>query len=194
MGLELLGQHNWRALVKEDTFTTDGTGSYVIGTGLVTDGDFEHFVSDTMWDRSNTTQVVIVNAKQWQSLVSGVISSAGVQRFARTRGQNLIITPDATGNTLAFEYLSNFWVESSEGTAKVAFTDDTDTTLYPEFLLELGLTMKLLQRKGLPWAADMDTFERERERLIGGEMPLETLGARSLNNFVINVPQTGFGS
>lgn len=194
MGLELLGQHDWRDLTIEDTFTTDGTGSYVIGTDLVTDGDFEHFVSDTMWDRSNTTQVVIVNAKQWQRLVSGVISSAGVQRFARTRGKNLIITPDATGDTLAFEYLSNFWVESSGGVAKVAFTDDTDTALFPEDLLELGLTAKLLQKKGLPWVSDLDTFERQRERLIGGEMPLETLGGRSLNNFVINIPQTGFGS
>ncbi len=104
------------------------------------------------------------------------------------------MTPDASGDTIAFEYLSNFWVESSGGTAKAAFTVDTDTTLYPEFLLELGLSMKLKQAKGLPWASDMDAFERERERLIGGEMPLETLGDGSLNNFVINIPQTGFGS
>ena len=95
---------------------------------------------------------------------------------------------------VAFEYLSNFWVESSGGTAKAAFTDDTDTVLYSEHLLELGLVMKLRQAKGLPWATDMDTFEREKERLMGQEMPLETLGDRSLNNFVINVPQTGFGS
>jgi len=189
-----LGLHNWRELTKEDTFVTDGTGSYIIGTDIVTDGDFEHFTSDTMWDRSNTTRVEILNARQWQTLVSGVISSAGVQRFARTRGKDLIMSPDASGDTLAFEYLSNFWVESTGGTAKAAFTVDTDTALYPEHLLELGLTMKILQKKGLPWASDMDAFERERERLIGGEMPLETLGARSLNNFVINIPQTGFGS
>ena len=93
IGLELLAQHNWRELVKEDTFTTDGTGSYVIGTGLVTDGDFEHFISDTLWDRSNTNRIAVVNARQWQSLVSGVISSAGVIRFARTRGKSFLMTP-----------------------------------------------------------------------------------------------------
>ena len=194
LGLELLAQHNWRELVKESTFTTDGTGSYIIGTDIVTDGDFAHFISDTLWDRSNTNRIEIVNARQWQTLVSGVISSAGVIRFARTRGKNFLMTPDASGDTIAFEYLSNFWVESSGGIAKAAFTVDTDTTLYSEHLLELGLSMKLKQAKGLPWAADMDAFERERERLIGEEMPLETLGARSLNNFVINIPQTGFGS
>lgn len=146
-----------------------------------------------MWDRSNTTRVEIVNARQWQTLVSGVISSAGVQRFARTRGGNLLFTPDATGDTIAFEYLSNFWIESSSGTGQAEFLADTDVVLYSENLLELGLSMKLRQAKGLPWASDMDAFERERERLIGGEMPIETLGARSLNNFVINIPQTGFG-
>lgn len=193
VGLELLAQHNWRELVKEDTFTTDGTGSYVIGTDLVTDGDFEHFISDTLWDRSNTNRIQVINAKEWQTLISGVISSAGVVRFARTRGKNFLMSPDATGDTIAFEYLSNFWVESSGGTAKVAFTDDSDTALYSEHMLELGLVMKLRQAKGLPWASDMDAFEREKERLMGEEMPLETLGGRSLNNFVINIPQTGFG-
>ena len=193
VGRELLGQHDWRFLVKESTFTTDGTGDYTIGTDIITDGDFEHFISDTFWDRSNNNFISVVNAKQWQTLKSGAISDTGVVRYIRTRGDDLLMTPDTSGDTVALEYLSNYWIEDSGGTAKGSFTADTDTTKFPEYLIELGLVVKLKQAKGLPFSMDMDAFEREKERLIGGEMPLETLGPIPRSNFVLNVPDTGIG-
>lgn len=193
IGLELLAQHNWQQLVKESTFTTDGTGSYAIGTDIITDGDYEHFISDTFWDRSNTNRISVVNAKEWQTLKSGVISDTGIVRYIRTRGNDLLLTPDVSGDTIAFEYLSNFWVESSGGTAQAAFLVDTDTVKYQEHLLELGLAMKLKQAKGLPFAMDMDAFEREKERVMAEQMPLETLGPIPRTDFILNIPDTGVG-
>ena len=188
--------HDWQVLTREQTFTTDGSGSYPFTT-IVTGGDYERPITETEWDRTNEKKVMIVTAAEWQYLKSGIISNVGIYRWARARTGNLIITPDATGDTLVFEYVSNFYAKDSGGTRKATFTVDTDLCFFEEHLVELGLKAYLKSEYGLPAEEDFDRYYTTAENLISQEKPLKVIRpARDIyrNRFVVTIPDTGAGA
>jgi len=187
--------HDWQVLTKEQTFTTDGSGSYAFTT-ICTDGDYERPVTNTEWDRSNEKKVMIVSAAEWQYIKSGIVSNTGVYRWARARGGNLIVTPDASGDTLVFEYVSNFYAKSAGGTAQATFTADTDTSYFKEDLLELGLKAYLKSEYGLPSEEDFDRYYTTAEKLLQDERPLKILQPEVdvfKSRFVVTIPDAGAG-
>ena len=193
---ELLRAHDWQALQREITFTTDGSGSYNIDTDIVTDGDYKRPVMQTEWDRSNQKKIAIVSEAEWQELKSGIVSTTGIYRYARVRGNNLIMTPDESGDDLSFEYISSYYVKDSAGDRKPAFTDDTDTVFFDEDLVELGLIYHLQTRKGLPAEEDYDIYNNAINDLSGQEKPQKVLrpcSAYKKSNFVLNIPDSGVG-
>ena len=90
VGKELLALHNWQVLTKEETFTSDGTGSYA-RSAVFTDGDFERYVNDTDWDRSNFRKMQLVTPQEWQVLQSSVTTTVGINRFYREESNNILI-------------------------------------------------------------------------------------------------------
>ena len=46
---EIYRAHDWEVLTKEQTFTSDGTGSYAFAT-IVSDGDYGRVKNQTEWD------------------------------------------------------------------------------------------------------------------------------------------------
>lgn len=191
---ELLEAHDWQVLTKEETFTTDGTGTYTLAS-IFTDGDYERVLTDTEWDRSNNKKLLIVSAAQWQYIKSGIISQTGVTRWGRVRGNNLIITPDASGDTLVVEYLSNYYATSSGGTAKATFTADDDTTPFKEHLIELGLKYYIKSENDLDATEDCDRYYSTMESLVSEEKPMPVLRPQGYGRvpFVVNIPDTGAG-
>jgi hypothetical protein len=187
--------HDWQVLTKEQTFVTDGSGSYPFTT-IVTDSDFERTVTNTEWDRSNEKKVLIVTPDEWQYLKSGIVSNTGVYRWARARGGNLIVTPDASGDTLVFEYVSSYYAKSAGGTAQATFTADTDTSYFKEDLLELGLKAYLKSEYGLPSEEDFDRYYDTAEKLMAEERPLKILRPERdvfRSAYVVNIPDSGAG-
>lgn len=192
---ELINMHDWQALTKEQTFTSDGSESYSFSI-IVTDGDFERVKNYTEWDRSNEKKIQIVTAEEWQSLKSGIITNTGIYRYARARGNNLIITPDESGDTLVFEYVSSYYAKSSGGTAQATFTDDTDTSYFPEYLLELGLKYYLKTEYGLPSQEDGLRYYDTVEDLMAQERPAKVIRMgknAGKSDYVINIPDSGVG-
>jgi hypothetical protein len=194
VGKELLALHNWQVLNKEQTFTSDGTGSYTRAS-IFTDGDFERYVNNTDWDRSNYRKMQLVTPQEWQLLESSVVSTVGINRYYRESGDSVLITPDESGDTLVFEYISNYWITDSTGaTSKGAFTVDSDLVKFPEFLMELGLKYRLKAGDGLPAAVEMAEYEAERARLISAETPKRIIGPKYPPKFLANLPDTGYGA
>ena len=189
--LELLEMHDWQVLTKEQIFTTDGSGSYAFDT-IVTDGDYERPNTATEWDRTNERKIQIVDDAEWQELKSGIVTPTGIYRYARARGGNLIMIPDASGDELVFEYVSNFYAKSSAGVAKATFTADDDTSYFKENLLELGLKYYLKSEYGLPAQEDADRYYTSAELLIAQEKPQKVIRPRRAT-FTVNVPDTGVG-
>jgi len=120
--------------------------------------DYDRPINSTHWDK--TKHWVLLGpetAQQWEWLVSGYIATGPRIRY-RIFGNTFQIWPPQTTVTdvLGFEYVSNAWAASTLGVAKGSFTVDTDTCIFDDRLMVLGLKSKYYQAKGLP-----NSFENE---------------------------------
>lgn len=151
-------QHDWTALITEQTFnTSNGTATYALsGSGsIITNTDFDRFVYRTMWDRTNYNEILLFSPEQWQISKSGGITASSVNKRARKRGRFLVIdpTPSAT-ESLVFEYVSSKWCQSSGGTAQTAWTADTDTGILDEELFIADGKWRFLKAIGEAYAEE----------------------------------------
>lgn len=190
---EIYRAHTWEVLLKEQSFTTDGSGSYPFST-IVTDGDYGRVKESTEWDFSNNRKIYIVSAVEWQALVNSTIGTLGISRYGRARGGNLLMTPDASGDTVVFEYISNFLVEDSGGTRKLTFTADTDVPVFDEDLVELGLKAYFKNEHGLDASEDFDLYYSTMQEYIDQEKPSKIIRGRNFKSkYTVNIPDTGIG-
>jgi hypothetical protein len=162
-GEELARYHDWQALVVQKTFTTL---AQVAQTNALPSDDYDRMVySPEVWNRSlNLRYRGPTNSREWQRVLTGV--GAGVAGWWRIVGGELNIYPAPTaGQTLAFEYISRNWAESSGGTAQDSFMADTDVSLLPERIILLGMVWRYRHSRGFAqYAEDMATYEREKEK------------------------------
>lgn len=191
-----LGQHDWQALRKEQTFDTieDQQGYVLKGAGsIVDDADFVKFIDDTLWDRTNNNPVNIYNPQEWQLAKSGLVDPISPYYNAIKRGDSLLLDPTPSAeDTLAFEYLSNKWCESSGGTAKVAFTVDTDVGILDEDLIEYDALWRFLKAMGKAYAEEKVDAETSIKTAISNDEPRSIIRAAFPADVypIVNVPQT----
>jgi hypothetical protein len=142
--------------------------------------DFDRMISDTQWDRSNHWQNLGPKSSQeWQWLQGGVISTGPRFRF-RIFGNVLRLFPAPTAEyNQAFEYVSNYWVLATGGTSptKSTFTADTDTCIFPDDLMLLGLKFQWYRTKGLDYIAYENDF---RAKISAVQAQDEPVGRMSL--------------
>lgn len=161
--------------------------------------DFDRSIPRTQWDKDKRWEMLgPLTPQQQEWLQSGYISTGPRIRWWM-QGNKFNIWPAVTANEyLGFKYHSNYWVESSTGTAKGSFTADTDTCIYPDRLMVLGLKLKFRQLKGL------ETSFLEREFAVELDIAKSVDGgSRTLamnpqpTNVLIGwgqIPDTGYGS
>lgn len=192
-GRELSRRFNWQALVKEYTFTTTASTA-----GYVLPSDYRYIIGGTWWDRANYWRLFgPASAQIWQELKSGIITD-GIRRWFRIRGDSFLLhpTPTVTGDTIAYDYMSNGWCETSAGVAQSAWAADTDVGVLDEELMQMGLVWRFLKAKGLTYADELGAYDREVERAMGrdgGAPTLNMAGSRLEANLAVNVPESGFG-
>lgn len=157
-GKELARRHPWQRMVTEATHTTVATESQGAIT-TIAGTDFNYIVEDTVWNRTLVRRWIPVNREQWQTMKARTIT--GPDCYFRLRGNTLITIPVPTaGQTVAFEYVSKNWCESSGGTGQAAWADDTDVGLIDEDILVLGVVWRWKQAQGLEYAEDFSKYER----------------------------------
>lgn len=163
--------------IDQNTFVVSAVGTTVVmsvpATGTATGGaltfsqtkfvmpaDYDRLVDQTDWDKSQHWELLgPETAQQWQWLKSGFIASGPRARYRRLGGFFQIWPPLGANHLLGFEYISKNWVFSAAaalaGTApdKPAFTADTDTCIYPDRLMVLGLKLKYFEAKGFDTTA-----------------------------------------
>jgi hypothetical protein len=165
-GRELARRHDWQRLLVDYTFASLATEAQ---TALPT--NFDRFLPNPeIWNRSLTQKYYgPTDARTWGQLKALAVT-AGAPGWWRLIGNGLEITPAPTaGQTLAIPYISTNWCQSSALVAQSAWTSDTDTALIPERLITLGIVWRYRKSKGLDYAEDMATYEREVERYGGAE-------------------------
>lgn len=166
VGKRLMKGYAWEVLRKEVTFTSVGSETQ---TGILP-SDFDRFVAETFWNRSTETLVSgPVSPVQWQGLKA--LGYSGDPKFA-LRGGNVLILPQlSAGATLAFEYVSNLWCQSSGGTGQTAWAADTDVGVLDEELLTLALKFTYLTDEGLPNAQAAEEFTDYLNTLLDNDQP-----------------------
>lgn len=122
--------------------------------------DYDRQIDRTHWDKSKHWEMLgPETAQQWEWLISGYISTGPRVRY-RIFGNRFQIWPMQNDEeTLGFEYVSNAWAQDAGGTFQTSFAADTDTCIFPDSLMTLGLKKKYFEVKGFDTAAyDRDYF------------------------------------
>lgn len=108
-----LSRHcEWARLRKEFTITlVDSQADYALPD------DFDRFINMTAWDRTNSWELVGgLNPQEWQTEVSGVVSSGVRKRFTikGAADKKIFVSPTPgtsdAGSTLVFEYMTCNWL------------------------------------------------------------------------------------
>lgn len=189
----------WTMMIKEHTFSTvSGTTDYDLPS------DFAWFIDGSLWDRTNYEQLRgPLSAQQWQIRKSSVLSDTSTTwkyfRLRPTTGTNkfeISPTPDAA-DSLVYEYMSTAWCESSAGTAQTYWQADDDVPILDEYLLELNIMWRMLERLGMVYVSALNEYETELEKAMArdGGAPVLSLSHEPTLHLINSgqVPDTGFG-
>lgn len=118
-------------------------------------GDWKKQIPQTEWDRTNRWPLMGPQTPQaWQSFKSGIVYAGPRERFRILNNCIVLNPPPPDGLLLAFEYISKNWVSGN----KSSFTEDTDTFIYDDSLMILGLKTLFLQAKGLDFSLEGAQF------------------------------------
>ena len=139
--------------------TGDGDGQYTFGQVMYTlPSGFDRITDRTQYDKSKRWEMLGPETpQQWQWLKSSYISTGPRIRW-RIMGQKFQIWPlTSTNEYLSFEYISTNWATSATGATQSSLIQDTDTNIFPDRLMVLGLKKKYFEIKGF----DTSSFQRD---------------------------------
>ena len=176
-GLHLARRHAWQALVTEHTFT--GTAADVQVGAIPSDVD--RYLHVSFYNRTKRRRLVgPMDAEEWQyqkALTAAVITDA-----FRIRGNSFLITPTpSTGDTYAYEYVTENWCQSAGGTGQTEWSADDDIGVVDEKLMQLGIVWRWLQINGFDYAERYNEYEREVSQAIMRD------GSRRVLNFANDI-------
>ena len=170
-------------------------------TLYVNPSDFDRLIDKTDWDKTKHWEMLgPETGQQWQWLKSGFISTGPRIRYRMLGGFFQIWPPSGIADVLGFEYVSKNWVLAAADTitpSKESFTVDTDTCIFADRLMVVGLKHLYFQVKGfgdvyLPeWNRQLDIAKAN-----DGGSPTLSMAPR-LSEVLItqqNVPDSGYGT
>jgi hypothetical protein len=180
--------------------TSDGSGNYVFGQVMYTlPSGFDRITDRTQYDKSKRWEMLGPETpQQWQWLKSSYISTGPRIRW-RIMGQKFQIWPlTSTNEYLSFEYISSNWATSAAGVGQTQFIQDTDTCIYPDRLIVLGLKKKYFEVKGF----DTSAFQRDYDMQLNiakandAGSPTLSLAPRTANVLIgwENIPDANYGA
>lgn len=180
----------WHRITKEKTFTTVAAAAQTSSVAT----DFAWYLNETMWNRDTDRPIFgPMSPQEWQAnQASSLVSLPDAYfRFQGTGTASILIYPTPTaGQTVAYEYISNQWCESSGGTDQSAFAADTDVGLLDEELITLGVIWRFLKAKGFDYAEEFRDYQTEVMQAIardGGKARLYLHGGKGSTPYGPNI-------
>lgn len=181
--------------------TASGSVSIIFGKmAYALPSDLEYFVQRTWWDNTYKWELLgPITAQEKQILKYGVIASGPRAKFyIRNNLMWLNPMPAVSGQLVAYDYFSNAWCQSSDGTAQQLWTADTDLYKLDEDCFIQGVKWRFLRAKGLDYTEERASYELDCQRVMSRDagnrdLPIAggTYGARFLNDG--NIPETNYG-
>lgn len=178
-GKALASRHAWQAMLTEHTFTTVAAAAQTSSIP----SDFDRIVPESMFNRTTPRKVWgPVDSAEWQSIQASLVTR--VDPAFRIRLGTIYMTPTPSADqTVAYEYVSTKWCQSSGGTAQTNWAADTDIPrigidqTITEEVITLGVIWRFRKSRGLEYEADRETHARAVLDLImrDGARPTLTL-------------------
>jgi hypothetical protein len=192
-GIDLARSYPWEVMREQFLFETLAQPAQ---TNLIP-ADFDRWVPNSFFNRSTRRQMTgPLTPREWQWIQAQPVYSTVYLAFIQRTGQFLIAPTPPAGQQIAGEYVSENWCQSAADAPQAAFAADTDTALLDEELMTLGLRWRFLKAKGLDYAEDMASYERQKElkqARDGGSTAL-SLAPQPIDPNRVNIPDGNFGA
>lgn len=164
--------------------------------------DYDRQIDRTHFDKSKRWEMLgPETAQQWQWLKSSYISTGPRIRYRLLGGLFQIWPLIGSNEYLGFEYLATSWVLAAADSVtptKASFTVDTDTCIFHDRLMVLGLKKKYFEQKGFDTTAFYRDYASELSKAKAMEAGDATLSmAPRLSTVLIgweNIPDSNYGS
>lgn len=175
---QLAARHEWQSLTREGLFVTVATESQGALTTIIGSDRLRHIIGDTLWNRTQRRPVLgPKSSRQWQG--GKALITAGPFPEFRIRGGELLMNPaPAAGESVYFEYVSDYWCETSDGTAKEMVTADDDVINLDTSLALDGLVWRWRKAKGQDYTEEFNEYERRVAVATANDVPK---GVKSLD-------------
>ncbi len=160
--------------------------------------DWDRPINRTQWDKTKHWEMIGPETpQQWQWLKSGFIATGPRVRF-RPLGGFFQIWPALTSEEfLGMEYVSKNWARDAAGASKSSFTVDTDTCVFPDRLMVLGLKLKYFAVKGFDTSEFRRAYEMELSISKATDMGAPTLSFAPMPSDALigiaNIPDSNYG-
>jgi hypothetical protein len=180
--------------------TASGTVSLTFGkTKYALPSDYDRQVDNTHFDKSKRWQMIgPETAQQWQWLKSSYISTGPRLRYRLMGGFFQIWPAIGTPEYCGFEYVSSNWALSSTGAGKQSMALDTDSCIFPDRLMILGIKRKYFEVKGFDASSFIREYEAQLSIAKANDAGSATLSmAPRLSTVLIGIdqiPDTNYGS
>lgn len=189
----------WQQMVKTWTVTlANGVSEYSVPT------DMHHAITSTFWDVNYRWQLLgPLSPQEFDVLVYGISPAGPRRRFRITNGKMLINPVPGAGDvgaTLASEYYTTSWCQSSGSVLQSSWLNDTDTYLLDDDVMQLGIKWRFLRAKGLDYEEEYKQYMAELLQAMaidGFDRYLPTDAQARQDQQLLseqNVPDTGYGS
>jgi hypothetical protein len=203
VGREILHQRQWTYMRAEHTFTTvQGQSAYDLPD------DFHEMVDQSGWNRTNRLPLGgPLSAQEWQYLKSRLAGVVFTVLFRPWQGQ-MHLYPDTNtpgGYDIAFEYISDGWVEVPNipvNTYRDYPTESTDIIRFDSLMVSRGLKLAWLKAHGFDTTSAQQDYTEALNYAMAHDsfQPILSLtrqnGMRPHDAIIgqQSVPITGFGS
>jgi hypothetical protein len=195
-GRALMRAHPWTQLQTAYTFpTVNGTASYALPT------DFNRILDGTAWNRSSQLPMHgPLNAQQWEAEKARATVSTGRQFFRIFGNLFYIHATPSSAETVAYEYISRYWVDTGGGTTPDAESPTTaaDSLFLDPDLLVADLKLRFLRAKGFDASAAQLDYEAAWATATGADSAAPVIDMAGGSGFRYldgsNLPDSNFGS
>lgn len=161
--------------------------------------DYDRPINKTQWDKTKHWELMgPLTGQQWQYLKSGYIATGPRISYRALGGTFQIWPPIASAEYIGFEYLSKNWAYDASGNSKSSFTVDTDTCVYPDRLMVLGLKRKYFEIKGFDTTALTRDYSEQISIAKASNKGAPTLSFAPRYTTILigpnQIPDSGYGS
>lgn len=193
-GRMLVKRRAWTHLQNQFTFATvSGTSAYALPS------DFRAMIDQTAWNRTSALQLGGPTSPQvWQYLQAN--STALVYAEFRQQGGQIKITPTPTSvSTIAFEYISSFWIKPSGQTSPTSDLPSaaTDVVCFDPALAVAMLKYEFRKAKKMDFTTEEEDFERALGLVAEDDSPAPILSLNGGGGYHLidyrNLPEGKFG-